>query len=242
MRIITSVNNEFIIKLAKLKHNKYRNEQQLFLVEGYHLVNEAHNANLLTKVLITNEDDLIDGIENILVTPNIIKKLAQTTTPQGVIGVCKMITPPQNFGEKILLLDDVQDPGNIGTLIRTAVGFNFDLVVLGVGCADLYNDKTIRSTQGALFKISILQESLDVIIPKLAQQNIPVYGTSLVNAIRLDEIIKPTKYALILGNEGRGVNPKYLQMTNQNIYIPINKELESLNVAVAGAIIMYHFN
>lgn len=242
MRIITSVNNEFIIKLAKLKHNKYRNEQQLFLVEGYHLVNEAHNANLLTKVLITNEDDLIDGIENILVTPNIIKKLAQTTTPQGVIGVCKMITPPQNFGEKILLLDNVQDPGNIGTLIRTAVGFNFDLVVLGVGCADLYNDKTIRSTQGALFKISILQESLDVIIPKLAQQNIPVYGTSLVNAIRLDEIIKPTKYALILGNEGRGVNPKYLQMTNQNIYIPINKELESLNVAVAGAIIMYHFN
>jgi len=239
---ITSVNNEYIKELSKLKQNKYRNQQQLFLVEGYHLVNEAKAANLLQTVLITNEEDYLKGINNILVSNNIIEKLAHTSSPQGIIGVVKMMQKPKLWGNKILLLDNVQDPGNIGTLIRTALGFNLDLIVLGNGCADLYNDKTIRATQGAIFKIPILQESLDIVIPQIKQMQIPLFGTSLTNAVKLESIPKSSRYALILGNEGSGVNPKYLQMTDQNIYVKTNENLESLNVGVAGGIIMYYFN
>lgn len=241
MKRIDSVNNSYIKDLAKLKIKKYRDLEKKFLIEGYHLINEAR-ANLI-EVLIVDEKDYIEGVNNILVTKDIIKKLSFSTTPQPIIGVCKCFdSDVEKFNhQKILLLDNLQDPGNIGTLIRCSLGFGIDLVVLSNECVDIYNDKLLRASQGAVFKVKIIQEDLIKVINDLKKRNIKVYGTSLKNGVNLGSIETSSSYALVLGNEGNGVREEILNITNENIFIEMDKKLESLNVGVSGAIIMHYF-
>lgn len=242
MRQIDSVKNPYIIELNKLKQNKYRQSQKLFLIEGYHLVEEAHQSKLLKTVLITKEEDYIEGVENVLVSESVIAKLANTNSPQGIVGVCNIFDNTNLVGQRYLLLDNIQDPGNVGTLIRTAAAFNIEMVILGDGCADLYNDKTIRATQGAIFKIPIVQKDLLSAISELKKEKVYIIGTDLESGSELKEIKYLKSYALILGNEGTGVNPLLLKQTNYNVYLKMNKSIESLNVAIAGGIILYHLN
>lgn len=242
MRQIDSIKNTYIIELNKLKQNKYRQSQKLFLIEGYHLVEEAHQANLLMTVLITKKDDYIDGVENIIVNESVITKLSQTNSPQGIVGVCRFLNPTNLHGSRYLLLDNIQDPGNVGTLIRTAAAFDIEMVILGDGCADLYNDKTIRATQGALFKIPVIQRNLFLVINELKKKNISIIGTDLEAENELKKIHNLKSYALLLGNEGTGVNPLLLKQTDINVYLRMNKNVESLNVAIAGGIILYYLS
>lgn len=240
MKKITSVNNELIKELSKLKQKKYRDERKEFLVEGYHLVEEARQ--FLKLVLIVDEKDEVKGVENILVTEDVIKKLSSTITPQNIIGVCRYFSDEDvRYSGKIILLDNLQDPGNIGTIIRSSLGFNVDLVVLSKGSCDIYNDKLIRSTQGALFKVRVIEEDLVDAIKKIKASGVKVFGTSLQNGTPLEKIEKVNNYALILGNEGNGVRKELLEITDKNIYIEIDERLESLNVSVASGIIMHYF-
>jgi TrmH family RNA methyltransferase len=142
--------------------------------------------------------------------------------------------------EKLLLIDAVQDPGNIGTMIRTADAAGIDAVILGEGCADLYNPKVVRSTQGSLFHMPVIKGNLSEIIDELKQIGTPVYGTALEGASPFEEVEKSSRFALLVGNEGQGVSKELLEKTTKNLYIPIYGKSESLNVGIAAGILMYH--
>jgi TrmH family RNA methyltransferase len=242
MKIIESLSNPFVVQLYKLHEKKYRDASSLFLVEGEHLVSEAQKAKLLNAVLITNENEQFAEVENYLVTTLIMNKLSQTKSPPTIIGVCKYFSEPQIKGSRFLLLDNLQDPGNIGTLVRSALGFCVDLVVLNSQSVDIYNDKLIRSTQGALFHIPIVKANLLEIVLQLKKQGITVINTNMMQGMNLYEYQPSKKWALILGNEGQGVQADLMALADGHVYIPMQEKLESLNVAVAGSIILSYFN
>lgn len=242
MKIIKSINNSYIKELSKLHIKKYREQAEKFIIEGYHLVNEAKAANLLLEVLITKEEERIKGTLNTLVNKDIIKKLAKTKNPQDIIGICKIKKATALFGNRFLLLDNINDPGNLGTLIRTALGFGIDQIIVSSDTVDLYNDKVIRGAQGALFKIPIITGDLITYIEKLKACKTSIIGTALSNGKGLKDMEKSNKYAIILGNEAKGIKEEILKLTDENVKIEIDEKLESLNVAIAGAILMYHFN
>jgi|GEM_PF-530718 len=143
-------------------------------------------------------------------------------------------------GKRYLILDDLQDPGNIGTLIRTALAFSIDQVILSNNCVDLYNDKLLRSMQGANFHINCIYDDLKTVISTLKKNNVKIIGSALENGQDIKQIKISEKMAFIVGNEGNGMNKDILQECDYVGYIPINT-IESLNVAIAGSIMMYHF-
>lgn len=242
MKEITSINNEYIKYLLKLRDKKIRNTEKKYIVEGFHLVSEAYNAGVLLEVLFVNENNEYNDISKIKVTENIIKKLSTTINPQNIIGICEIKDNKNIIGNKILLLDNINDPGNLGTLIRSSLGFGIDNIILSYDCVDIYNDKVIRASQGAIFKMNIIYSDLKYIITQLKQKDITVIGTSLESSKFLKQFAIPKKYAILLGNEANGVKKELLDLTDTNVKIEIDNGLESLNVAVAGSIIMYYLN
>ena len=241
MKIINSLTNDHIKHLAKLNTKKFRDENKLFLVEGYHLVEMAKKN--IVELLVVNKKDIpnwIDLNKVVLVNDKIIEKLSNTKTPEPIIGVCKYLNKKEKYGNKILLLDNIQDPGNVGTLIRSALAFGIDTIILGDNSVDIYNDKLIRSTQGAIFAINIYSKNLNDVISELKKDKVYVIGTSLNKAIPLYEVVKMSKYAILLGSEGSGVNQELLKKTDVNVIIPMTKKIDSLNVGVAGGIIMHY--
>lgn len=239
MKKITSVNNEYIKQITSLKHKKYREEYGMFFVEGYHLVFEAQKAKTLIDVLIVNEEDYIEGVNNFLVTDAIIKKITNTVSPQNIIGICKTKEDEFVLGDKILILDDIQDPGNLGALVRTALGFGFNNIILSDNSIDIYNDKFLRSTQGAFFNVNIIKGNLINWINVLKEKSYYIIGTGLENAIDVKTVDFLEKNVLILGNESKGIKKEILDICDIVTKISINRELESLNVSVAGSIMMY---
>jgi len=242
MEQLTSVNNPYIKSLVKLHDAKTRKEEKKFLVEGEHLVSEAYKSKYLDAIIYSDVKYQLDGVKNVYVNDAIIQKLSQTKTPQKVIGLCRFIENKSLKPKRFLLLDNIQDPGNLGTLLRSALGFNIDKIYLGNGTVDIYNEKVVRASQGAIFHLDFEYDNLINVIKKLTSEGVTVYGTAVTNGIELDNIKIPEKFAIILGNEGSGINKEILKLTKQNIYIKTNPKLESLNVAIAGSIILYHFS
>lgn len=239
---IESIKNERIKKWKKLHTKKGRTQANAFLIEGKHLVEEALNASWeIEAILYTEEMDFTFSGETISVTNAVIKELAMTETPQEVIAICKQHPVPErrNADGIFVLLDGVQDPGNVGTIIRTALAANASGIVLGEGTADLYNDKVVRSTQGGLFHIPIFRGDLNDWFDFFAEIKKPVYGTALKHAVPYTEVKTSQAFALVVGNEGVGVQEKWLERTTRNLYIPQNVKAESLNVAVATGILLY---
>lgn len=242
MKKITSINNPYIKEVLKLNQKKYRDKAKAYLIEGYHLVFEALKEGVLKEVFITNEKDKIYGVINTLCNEEVISKLSQTSSPQNIVGIVNYFENKDYPINRCLLLDDINDPGNLGTLIRSALGFNIDTIVMSPNCVDLYNDKVVRASQGAIFRLNFITKDLNEAIEQLKAEKIKVIGTSLNKAIPLKELKIVDKYAILLGNEAHGVNEKLLELCDQNVKIEIDERLESLNVAIAGAIIMYYLN
>lgn len=238
--MITSVKNEMIKEIMKLKQKKYRDETGLFIVEGYHLVEEARKHGCIEKIITTLDESFKE--ETIYVSLEVMKKLAFAMTPQPIMAICKKREHNHlnTNGKRYLLLDRVQDPGNVGTMMRTALAFGYDCLIMSKDCVDLYNDKVIRSTQGALFELDVCIMDLKEAITLLKENNISVYGTSLSNANDIDSYPREEKMAFIMGNEGQGISEDILNQCDHRLYIPI-LSVESLNVGVAAAITMYHF-
>lgn len=234
--MITSIQNELIKETIKLKQKKYRLERNLFLVEGYHMVEEAFHLGLIQTIFYV-QDCPYPFPNQVQVTSDVMKKLSDVETPQGIIAVCEK--PRTNKDSKrVLLLDHIQDPGNLGTLFRSAVAFGFHTVILDE-CVDPFNPKVIRATQGALFKLQIEESSISSFISN--HPNWTIIGTDLKTDVTLENYHElPTLLALVLGNEGNGVDPSILAKTTQNIKITM-QNTESLNVSVAGSILMHHF-
>ena len=229
---ITSVNNNLIKEMTKLHKKKYRDQHGLFLMEGYHLYEEASKYGVIKHIFTTDES--IKGDNVIYVNDMVLEKLAQTKNPQGVLVVCEKLQSKQPT-DKVLILDNVQDPGNVGTLLRSALGFGFNTVVLD-NTADLYNDKVLRSAQGNIFRLNIIFE--DTLSFMSNHKEYLYYGTAMKGK-DISEI-KGERIALILGNEGSGVRQEILDKTHFNV--TIKTQVESLNVGVAGSIIMHHIN
>ncbi|MBR1417046.1 MAG: RNA methyltransferase [Bacilli bacterium] len=240
MEIITSLQNDKIKQLNKLNEKKYRDESNLFLVEGEHLVNEAYQTNQLTEVLVTNESDSNLDIKTTLITQDVMKKLSKMQSPSNIIGVCKKFNPI-GYGKRIILLDGIQDPGNLGTIIRSAMSFNIDTVVLGEDTVDLYNDKVIRASEGMIFHIDVLRKNLNDFILELKDNNYTIYTTDVNGGKIISDVDFKEKCAIILGHEGKGVGDIRL-LADESLYIPMNKKCESLNVSVAASIIMYEMS
>ena len=231
---ITSVNNPLIKDTVKLQKKKYRDDRKVFLIEGYHLYEEAKKYGIIRQVFTV--DKHIKGTNVVYVNNAVFNKLSQMKTPQKVLCVCNKLSNSK-LTNRVLILAKIQDPGNLGTLLRSALAFGFDTIVLD-NTVDIYNDKVIRSTQGAMFKLNIIYSTtLDFI---RNHKEYRIYGTSL-KGTNVDSIMLTDKLALILGNEGAGVSKEVLQNTNQNITIK-TKDVESLNVGVAGSILMYEMS
>ncbi|KMJ56986.1 RNA methyltransferase [Bacillus sp. LL01] len=249
MKHIESIKNNKVKQWKKLQKKKEREQSGTFIIEGFHLVEEALKVDNLVEEIIISEDRSIPSewdlnhVELIYAVPNVLKEISETETPQGVAAICRI--PEENErtiqpNQKILLLDNVQDPGNVGTMIRTADAAGMDMVILGEGCADLYSSKVIRSTQGSIFHLPITRGDLKSYIKQCKELHTPVYGTSLQNGVPYQEVQSSEGFALILGNEGKGMAQDHLDMTDQNLYIPIHGQSESLNVGVAAGILMYY--
>ncbi|WP_110927169.1 TrmH family RNA methyltransferase [Bacillus massiliglaciei] len=247
MKYIESVKNPKVKQWKKLQMKKERDKTGTYLVEGFHLVEEALKENLVMEVIISQEAEMpahfkIEGTEVIYVKNDVMKAICDTETPQGIAAVCeqRIFSMAQVKPERILLLDAIQDPGNLGTIIRTADAAGADAVVLGEGCADPYSPKVVRSTQGSLFHVPVIRGNLSEVIDGFSRIGIPVYGTALENAVPYEQMEKADRFALLVGNEGQGVAPALLQKTTKNLYIPIFGRSESLNVGVAAGILLYH--
>lgn len=234
--MIESINNPKIKELNKLKQKKYRDQLGLFLVEGYHLVHEAYEKGILKEVLTTDKIDIDTNIT--YVNEDIIKYLSDVETPQNIIGVCYK-KESEVIGNKVIMLDDIQDPGNLGTIIRSAVAFNFDTIILSENSVDLYNSKVIRSSQGMIFKVNIIRTDLKEMLKKLKDDGFYILATKVTNGKNIKTLEKDKKICIIMGNEGNGVSDEILNMADEFVYIKMNGSCESLNVGVASSILMY---
>jgi len=238
MDIIKSLENDKVKYWNKLKLKKFRDNENLFLIEGDHLVGEALKKELLKEVIIVEGHDYNYNLSKHFVNKEVMAKISNMPSIPRIIGVCKKIEE-QPYGNKILLIDSLQDPGNLGTIIRSAVAFDIDTIVLGDKTVDLYNEKTIRASEGMIFHVNVIKRELDTFIDELHIKKYTVYGTSVSNGITLNKIKKEEKYAFIVGNEGSGVSETISKKCDCDLYITMNKKCESLNVAVATGIILH---
>ncbi len=225
--MITSKDNAKIKYARKLYNAKYRKENKQFIVEGSNLVEMAYNAKCIDYVITTDET-----IEGLLVSEAVMKSLVKTVNPPSVCAVCNFpqLTFKQN---RVLVLDDIQDPGNLGTLLRSALAFNFDAVVCSNNTVDIYNDKVVRSSLGAMFFIPVIYTDL---CEYLQNSDNPTIGTFIDGDNKLP---KHDNYNLVIGNEGHGISAEVAKFCEIRYRININENIESLNAAVAGSILMF---
>lgn len=238
--IITSTQNKTIKERTKLHLKKERDRQSRFIVEGLHLVEEACQAQILQELY------LLEGLKNPLpgqpvtyCTQSVMQKLSNQVSQATMIGICrkKKILPP--CINTALFLDTVQDPGNVGTLFRSAYSFGIDIIYLSNDCADIYSTKSLQSSQGSIFHIPFAYVDLMDQIRTSQSCGMHMYATALHTASKpLQSIVPPLSYGLLIGNEGKGVKSELIAICNETIQIETTA-FESLNAAVAGSIIMY---
>ena len=232
--MIESPNNTKIVEYAKLNTKKYRDQENLFIVEGEHLVEEAIKAGCIKEIFSLDERP-----NTTQVSERVMAKLSGLDTPPKVLAICHKLKESDISGN-ILILDDIQDPGNLGTIIRSALAFGIKDIVVSPNTVDLYNNKTIRATEGMMFKINYLKRDLIPFIKELKDYDI--ITTDVNSGTDLKALKVNNKYALIMGNEGNGVKGEIASLATHKVNIRINKECESLNVGVASSIILYELN
>jgi TrmH family RNA methyltransferase len=244
---MVSLQNEKVKLWKKLKTRKWRDREQMYLLEGPHLLGEAiHWApGELSAVLIDegfhpSPEWPLEQFDVYQVTHKIFTELSQTESPQGIIGICQMRRPTFSIRKgRYLLVDGVQDPGNLGTLIRTADAFGLDAVLLGDGCTDCFNSKTLRAAQGSHFHLEVVRRELLSVVNAMKEIGIPIFGSSL-DGNDLCRMRRSMPYfGLVVGNEGGGVSPKLLEASDVRVRIPMSGRAESLNVAVAAGILLF---
>jgi len=239
--LITSTDNKKIKDLVKLKQKKYRDSENKFIIETENLIKEAYLEDVLEEVYILENEKLSFNIDCPIyyVSESVMNKIKEVNTSK-YIGVCTKKESNEYIGKRFLMLDKVSDPGNLGTIIRSAVAFNIDTLILSDDSCDIYNDKTIRATEGALFRLNIIREPLLEALNNLEKLNINIYGTDVIKGDSVSTINKEN-FCVIMGNEGSGISEKVKAKINKYIHLDINN-VESLNVAVATSIILYELN
>ena len=241
--MITSRSNEYIKHIKSLSQKKYRDEYHEFIVEGIKLVKEALQEKLNIKKIIICEELYSEKIdfENIeYVDEKVFKYISETETPQGVLAVVEQKENGDEEGNIIFALDNVQDPGNLGTIIRTLDCAGIKSLILSGGCADLYNSKVVRSTMGAIFRLNITRhKEFTQKLLVLQEKGYKILVTSLQTDKSIYDLNFNEKYVIIIGNESKGVSDEVMQIADTKTKIPMIGRTESLNAGVAASIIAY---
>lgn len=232
---ITSIHNDNVKYWVSLKNKKIRDKERKFIVEGDHLIEEARKNNLIEYII-----SCVDENADFYVTKEIMEKISDQKSISYNAAVVKFI-PEDSVNGNVIILDNLQDPGNLGTIIRSSVAFNIDTIIISDTSVDLYNPKVVRSTEGMIFNLNIIRRNLEEIIPVLKNLGYKIVGTDVNEGIDVRNISKEN-VAIIIGNEGNGMSENVKEMCDEFINIKINKSCESLNAGVAASIIMYEVN
>ena len=233
LKVITSRNNERVKFACSLKENSNRKKYGMFLAETFKSLEMAVANNSVVEVFALQYLDIPENISQNIVSEDVLKKISNNVNPEGVVFIAKMQENKVNNPKKVLYLDEINDPGNMGTLLRTALAFDYDLVVTSENCVSIYNEKVVNASKGAIFQMPVAKDKL-----KSFKGTHQILVTNLSkNAIPLDEVQVPEKFVLVLGNESHGVSKDIRSLADKEIIIPI-KNIDSLNVAVAGGILM----
>lgn len=253
--MISSESNAQIKEIVKLQKNaRERRKKGLFTAEGIKLVIEAAKHGMLQQVYVSetamrgiSEEvrKLFERYPVEIAADAVFKSVSETVTPQGVLGLVRM--PSYDLEEILkderrafLLLDDLRDPGNLGTIMRTAEGADMSGVILSRECVDLFNPKVVRSTMGAIFRVPFYYaEDLPGLIQNLKQRKISVYGAMLQGSVVYDEVDYRPGAAIVIGNEANGISDAVASQLSARVSIPMAGSLESLNAAVSAAVLMY---
>ena len=246
MTIITSKANSVVKNAKKLHQKKYR--KSAYLIEGWHLFEEAVQAGVTIEKVFALEsyrDQLVAFPQTIWVSEEILLDLADTQTPQGIVAVIQKeeVGLPDLHQGKYLFLEDVQDPGNVGTMIRTADAAGFTGVIVSDKSADIYSLKTLRSMQGSHFHLPIYRMPLVSFVEEAKKSNLPILATTLSRDSKdYRELSSLENFVLVMGNEGQGISSVMAESADQLVHIGMKGRAESLNVAVAAGILMFYFS
>lgn len=256
MHVITSKENEYIKHIKKLKDKKYRDLNKEYIVEGIKMVEEAiHEKCAIKQIVICDDCEKTSNItreqmyeiakqECIYVTAKIFESITGVINPQGILAVVEKEEKGQEDIEReeiIVALDDIQDPGNLGTILRTVDSIGLKQILVSKGTADVYNPKVVRSTMGAIFRVKIVEcEDLKTTLKNLQKQKYQVIVTSLETENSIYDISYEKK-VIVIGNEANGVKKEIQEIANQKAKIPMLGKTESLNASVATGIILYEY-
>ena len=246
---IESKNNNLFKEIKKLKEKKHRIKSNKYLIEGLRFVEEAIKSKVSIDSIIFTESfkeknpDLFlkinENIKLIQMNEALLKQLCSTENPQGIVGVINMQNKELKSGELVVLVDKVQDPGNMGTIIRTAHAAGAAGIVMTKGTVDIYNDKTLRSTMGSIFYIPIVEDDSLDFVKSLKKDGYKLVVSSLQGKNNFFEENLQGKVMIAVGNEGNGVSDEVYDIADIKVKIPMPGEAESLNVAVATSIMIY---
>ena len=255
--MITRASTSQMKNIGKLlKQAKVRNEQGLFVVEGKKMFEEARDQGHVSiekayvsssyiEQYVSNERAYFQGVDYELVSDTVMKEISDTITPQGIIALIQQPKYEQKdmlYKERVrlLLLEDVRDPGNLGTMIRTSEGAGVTGIILSKNSVDIFNPKVIRSTMGSIYRMPFLYvEDFEKAVLELKKSGIAVYAAHLEGAVLYDTVDYGKKSAILIGNEANGLTKEVSKLATQCIKIPMDGQVESLNAAIAAAILMY---
>ncbi|NQN86450.1 RNA methyltransferase [Streptococcus suis] len=245
MEIIRSKSNNLVKQIKKLQQKKYRTSS--YLIEGWHLLEEAVKSGVSIEHVLVLEEyvDRVSQLEKVtVVSPEIIQDLTDSKSPQGVVAQLALPSQelPDQLKGKFLVLEDVQDPGNVGTIIRTADAAGFDGVFLTDKSADIYNMKVLRSMQGSHFHLPIYRLPIEDILSTLKNNQVEILATTLSSqSVDYREVSPEASFALVMGNEGQGISDFVSEEADQLVHITMPGQAESLNVAIAAGILVFSF-
>lgn len=256
MQIITSKDNEIIKNIRKLKEKKYRDANNEYLIEGIKLIKEAVEEKAKIKLIVVCEESIEDGdidqkllyeiakYDCIYVNKKVFSILTDVQNPQGILAVIEKKNNEENINYKediIVILDGIQDPGNLGTILRTIDSVGLSQVIVSKETADSYNPKVVRSTMGAIFRVNVIEsEDLLQTLKNLKKHKYKIMATSLETNNSIYDV-EYNKKVIVIGNEANGVSKNVLEYADEKIKIPMLGKTESLNASVATSIILYEY-
>lgn len=247
MKEINSAQNPTFKELRKRLRTKGVSPQGGFFIEGFRFVKEARRQGASFKTLVVNQPDLLDEVRDLepeqsLVLPDhLFAKLSQTVSPQGILAEVKLPDQTMSFPEEgfFLYLDEIQDPGNLGTIIRSAHAFNLAGILLSKGSCNPYDGKVLRATMGSIFRVPLKLDQTPEDLMAYKERGFEIMASDLAASQTPESFPKSTKRILALGNEARGLSNEVLALAQSRVIIPMPGQAESLNVAVAASILMY---
>ncbi|BCJ88092.1 TrmH family RNA methyltransferase [Effusibacillus dendaii] len=258
MELITSAKNNRVKDWAALKQKKFRDQTGFFIIEGIRLVEDALESNAPIEVVLLAEDLIVSGkadkiinlsdslqIEQIKVSQAVIENVADTKTPQGVVAVARQYQhQPAGLIESrkqslFLAIDSIQDPGNLGTMIRSADAVGAGGVFVGKGSVDLYNPKVVRATMGSLFHLPVMEVNLDELFPLLKRHDVTIIGTSVDHHEDIYSVDLTGSIAIVIGSEAHGISEEIRRHIDRWMSLPMPGKAESLNAAIASSVVLY---